>query len=263
MSTIKRIAQRLIKYVLSFFFMIYSLTIGLFTKKGQYIHSLICEYYGFAFLKPKLPFISWGQIVSSKPIRLTELEVKTGNMPVSELALICGIIRKEKPLGIFEIGTMNGRTTLNMALNSPEECKIFTLDLPKDEASETQYPISKRFRKLVDKEVSGELFLNKSAAEFPEKNKITQLLGDSGKFDFSPYYNSIDFIFIDGSHDYEYVLNDSEVALKLLRKGKGVILWHDYRNGMEVVKAIETFRKRHPGLEIHRVKDTAFAYLKK
>jgi len=263
MSTIKRIAQRLLKYVLSFFFMVYSLTLGLFTKKGQYIHSLICEYYGFAFLKPKLSLISWDQIASSKPIRLTELEVKTGNMPVSELALICGIIRKENPLSIFEIGTMNGRTTLNMALNSPEECKIFTLDLPRDEAGETQYQISKRFRKLVDKEVSGELFLNKSTAEFPEKNKITQLLGDSGKFDFSPYYNSIDFVFIDGSHDYEYVLNDSEVALKLLREGKGVILWHDYRNGMEVVKAIEKFKKRHPKLEIYHVKDTAFAYFKK
>lgn len=263
MAAIKRIAQQLLKYVLSFFFMVYSLTIGLFTKKGQYIHSLVCEYYGFAFLKPKLPLISREQIVSSKPIRLMELEVKTGNMPVSELSLVCGIIRKEKPLGIFEIGTMNGRTTLNMALNSPDECKIYTLDLPKEELGETQYQISERFRKLVDKEVSGELFLNKSAAEFPQKNKITQLLGDSGKFDFSPYYNSIDFIFIDGSHDYEYVLNDSEISLKLLREGKGVILWHDYRNGMEVVKAIETFKKRHPDLEIYHVKDTAFAYLKK
>jgi len=32
---------------------------------------------------------------------------------------------------------------------------------------------------------------------------------------------------------------------------------------MEVVKAIETFKKRHPELEIYHVKDTAFAYLKK
>lgn len=263
MATIKRVAQQFLKYVLSFFFMAYSLTIGLFTKKGQYIHSLICEYYGFAFLKPKLPFISWEQVASSKPIRLAELEVKTGNMPVRELSLICGIIRKEKPLSIFEIGTMNGRTTLNMALNSPEACTIYTLDLPKDELNRTQYHISKRFRKLVDKEISGELFLNQSAVDIPEKNKITQLLGDSGKFDFSPYYNSIDFIFIDGSHDYEYVLNDSEVALKLLREEKGVILWHDYRNGMEVVKAIEAFKKRHPDLEIYHIRDTAFAYLKK
>lgn len=263
MSIIKRTAQRLLKYIISFFLMIYSLTVGLFTKKGQYIHSLICEYYGFAFLKPRLPVISREQVISVETLRLAEPEVRSGNMPVSELALICGIIRKEKPRGIFEIGTMNGRTTLNMALNSPADCKIYTLDLPKEGLSETQYQISQRFRQLVDKEISGELFLNKSEQEFPEKNKITQLFGDSGKFDFSPYENAIDFVFIDGSHDYDYVLNDSEIALKLLRDGKGVILWHDYRAGMEVVKAIETLRKHYPALDIFHIRDSSFAYLRK
>ena len=38
----------------------------------------------------------------------------------------------------------------------------------------------------------------------------------------------MDFIFVDGSHSYDYVLNDSRKALSLLRGGKGIILWHDY-----------------------------------
>jgi predicted O-methyltransferase YrrM len=200
--------------------------------------------------------------MNDEAVELIEPEVQPGNMPVNELAVICGIILKEKPRSIFEIGTFNGRTTMNMALNAPDNCKVFTLDLPREELSDTRYRISARYRKLVEKEISGELFLNKSEEEFPEKKKITQLLGDSGKCDFSPYYNSIDFIFIDGSHDYKYVLNDSEIALKLLRNGKGIILWHDYRTGMEVVKAIDTLKKRYPSLDIYHIKDTDFAYLK-
>ena len=35
-------------------------------------------------------------------------------------------------------------------------------------------------------------------------------------------------IFVDGAHSYEYVLHDSRHALKLLKDGKGLILWHDY-----------------------------------
>ena len=38
----------------------------------------------------------------------------------------------------------------------------------------------------------------------------------------------MDFVFVDASHAYEYVLNDSRIALNLLRQGKGIILWHDY-----------------------------------
>lgn len=263
MRFLKQTIRRVLKYLLSIALMLYSWTIGLFTGKGQYIHSLVCEYFGISFPKPKLPLISPAQVLSSAPLRLAELEVQPGNMPVSELAALCGIVRRENPRAIFEIGTLNGRTTLNLALNSPPECRIFTLDLPREQLGETRYPISDRFRKLVEKERSGELFLNKDAAEFPETKKITQLFGDSGNFDFSPYYNAIDLVFIDGSHDYEYVLNDSEIALKLLREGRGVILWHDYRGGMEVVAALETFRKRRPGLSLHHVRDTSFAYLKR
>jgi predicted O-methyltransferase YrrM len=242
--------------------MTYSFTIGMLSKKGRYIHSIIGEYYGFAFLKPRLPVLAWESVVADQPIQLTELESKPGNLPVDELALIVGIILKEKPRAIFEIGTFDGRTTMNMALNSPEDCKVFTLDLPKELASETKFNISARHLPLIEKDVSGERFRNKTSGEFPAKNKITQLLGDSGRVDFSPYYGSMDFIFIDGSHDYDYVLNDSEIALKLLRDGKGIILWHDYRVGMDVIKAIETFRKRHANLSIYHIKNTNLAYMK-
>ena len=52
-------------------------------------------------------------------------------------------------------------------------------------------------------------------------------MGDSATFDFSPFYQEIDLIFIDGSHQYNYVKVDSENAFKMLRPG-GVIIWDDY-----------------------------------
>ncbi len=48
----------------------------------------------------------------------------------------------------------------------------------------------------------------------------------------------IEFIFIDGSHSYEYLLNDSKQVLKLLRNGKGVMLWHDYDVWEGVTRAL-------------------------
>jgi len=259
---LKRFAERVIKYLISLMLMAYSFTMGMITKKGRYIHSLIGEYYGFAFRKPQLPVLTWDAVITDQPVQLTELEGQPGNLPMNELALIAGIILKERPHAIFEIGTFDGRTTMNMALNSPQDCRIFTLDLPKEMVSETRFRISARHLPLIEKDVSGERFRKRTAGEFPAKNKITQLLGDSGNFDFAPYNKSIDFIFIDGSHDYDYVLNDSEIALKLLRNGKGIILWHDYRVGMEVVKVIAIFQKRHPELKIYHIKNTSLAYMK-
>lgn len=161
-----------------------------------------------------------------------------GHITEFELKVICELVLKYKPLRIFEIGTFQGRTTLNMALNAPN-AQIFTLDLPSTELDRTRMPVEEGERLYIDKTVSGERFLN-----HPAKKQIVQLLGDSANFDFSPYYNSIDLTFIDGSHAYEYVRNDTEEALRLTRKG-GLIIWHDYTNWIGVEKGLnEYFRSR-------------------
>lgn len=59
------------------------------------------------------------------------------------------------------------------------------------------------------------------------KGKIHIFEGDSGTFDFSPFYNKIDLVFIDASHTFDYCYNDSKIALKMLVKG-GIVIWHDY-----------------------------------
>lgn len=127
-----------------------------------------------------------------------------------ELAAIAYIMRALEPKIVFEIGTFVGRTTRTMAINSPDFTQLYTLDLPPSE-SQAANRVGSEYRKSA------------------ESKKITQLFGDSGKFDFSPYYNKCDFVWVDANHDYNPVKTDSENALSLCKKG-GWIGWHDYRH---------------------------------
>jgi hypothetical protein len=61
--------------------------------------------------------------------------------------------------------------------------------------------------------------------------KIRTIIGDSVTFDFSAWKRSIDFLFIDGGHDFLTVKADTENALKMVVLEKpACIMWHDYRS---------------------------------
>lgn len=163
-------------------------------------------------------------------VKILEPDAKDGNVSLGELIVISQLIKLRNPLKIFEIGTFDGRTALNMALNSSPQTAIYTLDLAPGEAAESSTGGDKKF---IGKVETGFRFKGKEASK-----KINQLLGDSAKFDFAPYQNSMDFVFVDGSHAYEYVLKDSESALKIIKPG-GIILFHDYNTSWPgVTKAL-------------------------
>ena len=68
--------------------------------------------------------------------------------------------------------------------------------------------------------------------------KIVRLMGDSARFDFSPYSGKVDIVIVDGAHTCEYAVNDSEIARRLLGRNPGIILWHDYGNCDGVTTAL-------------------------
>jgi predicted O-methyltransferase YrrM len=149
-----------------------------------------------------------------------------GNVSIEELCKIALIVKFLKPAKVLEIGTYNGMTALQMALNAPPECKVYTLDLPDEmmasiQLSKIDYLVSKHFKQN---------FGTKTGMYFQNRNdvNIIQKLGDSSTFDFKDLGNEkIDLIFIDAAHDYENKKIDSENAFKWVAKG-GVILWHNY-----------------------------------
>ena len=108
------------------------------------------------------------------------------------------------------------------------------------------------------KNVTGERFLRPGRDGV--RNRIVQLYGDTATFDFSPYYNAIDLVFVDGAHSYEYVVNDSIIAERLLSNKRGVILWHDYDPLHEgSIRAIEEFWESHPEYDMFHIGGTNIA----
>jgi len=156
---------------------------------------------------------------SNNPIAHPSAE--DGNISTLGLLILNKLVQTCNPKNIFEIGTFNGRTTLNFALNSRSDAKIYPLDLPAKQEGNTAYALEENEKTYVLKSESGSLY---KTSKLEEKQKINQLYGDSGSFDFSPYLNSMNFVFIDGSQRYEYIKNDSDIALKLLENGKGMIV---------------------------------------
>lgn len=144
--------------------------------------------------------------------------------PIDELAYLALISRALEPKRIFEIGTFRGRTALNFALNSPDGCRIFTMDLPPEGRDELSLELGAADRGIVEASETGVDYQGKQ-----EASKIVQLFGDSNSFDFSPYFGEMDIVFVDGAHDYLSVRSDSQNAKRMIRPG-GVIVWHDFAN---------------------------------
>jgi hypothetical protein len=253
------------KYFFSLFLCLYVFTAGIFSRRNRDVLSLILQ--NFSDRKKntprqnlRLPRINIQQFLGHSPaIRILEPIHFKGDTSLLELCYINQIVKRYAPKHLFEMGTFDGRTTLNLAANSPDDAVVYTLDLPRKEMNRTALKLDDRDVVLVDKELSGNRF--RSA---PESKKIVQLFGDTATFDFGPYENSMDFVFIDASHAYDYVLNDTRIALKLLRKGKGILVWHDYGHAFEgVTKALNEFYMsgQPPYSFIRHVSETSLAIL--
>lgn len=185
----------------------------------------------------RLPTVSWRELSSGGSIRVFEARKANGNVRLSELAVLNSFAQAVKDgTNLFEIGTFDGRTALNLAFSAPPRCQVYTLDLKPE--MDTVYRLDEGERHMVEKPRSGAR-IDRYRSSDPEKaSRIHQLYGDSASFDFSPYYGSCSLVFIDASHAYDYVLSDSRAALRMLRPG-GVILWHDYGIWSGVTDALE------------------------
>ncbi len=196
----------------------------------------------------RLPGVSWRRCAGKRtPPRLLEPEKANGNVRLSELGIL-GAVASGLPdrTPLFEIGTFDGRTTLNLALNAPSGCTVYTLDLPP--ARDTVFELAQGEAHMVDKPRPG-VRCEAYKTVYPSAiSRIHQLLGDSAAFDFSPYQNACSMVFVDGSHAYDYTMSDTRTAMTLVRKG-GVVLWHDYGVWPGVTKALEEIEEREqPGL---------------
>lgn len=234
-------SKPVINFILRYFYAAlscaYLFIVGFLFVKNRLLIYKISTHFGYP--EVKIPVAPVSALIPGDATKDISIEVLDpvgvdGNVSPLELLLISTFIKTRNPTRIFEMGTFDGRTTLNMALNSTDNARLWTLDLPKTEIGNTPLPLAPLDRQFIDKDGSGARFTGKN-----EEKKITQLYGDTASFDFSKFNNSMDMVFVDASHSYEYLLNDSRVALKLLKDGKGIILWHDYHVWDGVTRALD------------------------
>lgn len=187
----------------------------------------------------RLPQGAWSELLPSSPIRLVATAKADGNVNLAELAVLAQAAAAI-PVGtmIVEIGTFDGRTTLNLAVNAPAPTRVVTLDLPPGDAA--AYALAPGERHYVDKPRPGARIRAAAPPWSDSSVRITQLSGDSATFDWTPYAGQAGLVFVDGSHAYDYVRKDSESARRLVASG-GLVLWHDYGRWDGVTRALEEF----------------------
>ncbi|MFL5955175.1 MAG: class I SAM-dependent methyltransferase [Gaiellaceae bacterium] len=141
-------------------------------------------------------------------VRLPPLEVGVDETTV--FYALAAITRRVAPLQVFEFGTYRGHSTTTFALNS--DARIFTLDLPDGEV-------------VAANAQDMQLMQTRGLGHLPDS--VQRLYGDSRAFDFAPYENSIDLVYVDGGHDADVVVSDTRNAFNMVRAG-GTIVWDDY-----------------------------------
>jgi len=207
----------------------------------------------------KLPAASWKSVLKPASIRLTGTAKKNGNVRLSELGILAQAARQCPPDScIFEIGTFDGRTTLNMLLNAHPSVKIHTLDLPADHT--TAFAIEAGERQFVDKPLPGSRCLDYLARHPDMQGRIHQWLGDSATFNYSGHEGNCSLVFVDGSHAYDYAKADTETAMRLVRPG-GVVIWHDYGIWPGVTEFLESCHLNN-GMNLLHLRGTSLVFFR-
>lgn len=169
---------------------------------------------------------------------------------VEEIAALLAILRHTGAKKVFELGTFDGSTTVNIAANTPDDAEIVTLDLPPNWDGKLVFELPEVFRNVPDTRIVGRQFRNT-----PYAGKIQQVLGDSAAIDWSALPGPFDLIFIDACHHYDYVKKDTENALKHITP-KGVIVWHDYGSYKGVSDAVDEAAAK---FKVHAIAGTRMA----
>jgi len=209
----------------------------------------------FALGDKRLPTISLEVLfpgITALPVYVQSVTPQLpGNLTAEALCVVALLCQRLQPRALFEFGTFNGRTTLNLALNTPAEARIYTLDLPSP--GQTVLPTASGDGQFQLGLQSGALWKGSPAAA-----KIEQVWADSAHFDEQPYRDRMDLVFVDAAHSYEYVRNDSGKALSMVRRG-GIIVWDDYCAWYPgVVRHLHEIAERWP---VHHLEGTHLAIL--
>ena len=184
-------------------------------------------------------------------------------------------VRKEKPKIFLEIGVFHGVTARNICellyRTHKNDFKYIGLDLfvENDENKNEvipnntfNNPLKKIYFKYIKKQNPYSLEAVRDLLKKFEKN-VHLIQGNSNKVLKKIDMSKIDYVFLDGGHEYNTVKNDLENCIEVIKKG-GTVLCDDYNLGSApgVKRAIDEFVLKNK-LNIEILCENRFAKIQK
>ncbi|GGA41581.1 class I SAM-dependent methyltransferase [Okeania sp. KiyG1] len=146
--------------------------------------------------------------------------IDNGGVSYADMAMLAALTLWLQPQRVLEIGTYQGWTSHNLALQLRGDAELVTIDLP--DAQTPHLNSSGWNAQFFPEDKTPLLFEGRSTA-----NRIKQIKEDTANLNAEDFSDKFDLIFIDGSHSYPYVENDTKLALSVANE-QAIILWHDY-----------------------------------
>lgn len=153
-----------------------------------------------------------------------------------EMVVLTLLVRHFQFRKIVELGTAEGRTTVNLAAHSPEDAEVITVNFPPEPPDN----------------MVGYFYW-----ESPYKHKIKQVYCDATQFDWRPHRDSVDLVFIDAGDDYEMRATETAIVFRMVRVGS-IVIWHDYGSAEGPTRIMNYLSTRLP---VRHIKKTASVYL--
>ncbi len=184
-------------------------------------------------------------------------------------------IRKEQPKIFLEIGVFHGVTARNICellyQTHKNDFKYIGLDLfLENEENKNEVipnnifnnPLKRIYFKYIKKQNPYSLEAVRDLLKKFEKN-VHLIQGNSNKVLKKIDMGKIDYVFLDGGHEYNTVKNDLDNCIEVIKKG-GTVLCDDYNLGSApgVKKAIDEFVKKNE-LNVEILCENRFAKIKK
>jgi predicted O-methyltransferase YrrM len=167
------------------------------------------------------------------------------------LTLLCHTV----PTRVLEISTALGHMTANLTNRTPADSRIFTLGLVEGMPRAAAGAIEQRGDTPAQRD------WGRFANYFGAAHKAFFIMADSMTYDFGRLA-PLDYVFIDGAHDMEHVLNDSRKAYDALAPG-GWLVWHDFYSPIPSVRVREAVEQIGFVEEVVHVEGTEVALLRK
>jgi|SRR5579871_243840 predicted O-methyltransferase YrrM len=153
-----------------------------------------------------------------------------------ELMILCHAIKKFQPALTVELGTAEGRSTVNFAMYAPEGGEVVTVNLPPEPGSSVGY------------------FYWDS--QF--KSKIKQVYEDISKWNPNGYRASAGVVFCDACDQLPWMAHEMAQGFAVVKPG-GVLFRHDYGTNEGTTKFWNEVGKRLP---VRHIEGTTLLCLK-